>query len=183
MTTLADGIKQGQDLVAAVDGLYAAVRGLYDQFAGANDFKDRYRSLELLIVNGSTRKLVWADPYFDSGTTFWGPIPMNIEPGASSLWSVASRAGAVGTGVTGGGKWNIEGTDSSFIIGFCNPFAGSYKNVVAIRGGGEGSQWGYDNSQDEQAKQSTESGFYARVYMDKSEISTYNRFVYCIADA
>jgi hypothetical protein len=183
MTTLVDGIKQGQDVVKAVDGFYDALQGLYSKLSGTNNFKDRTRSLELLMVNGSTRKLVWAAPYFDSGTTFSGPDPMNIEPGQSSLWLVTSSAGGWATGVTGGGKWNIEGTDKSVVIGFCNPFAGSYKNVIGIRAWNEDQRWGYDNSQDEQAKQSTDSGFYVRVYMNESKLSPFRRFVYCIADA
>jgi hypothetical protein len=109
---------------------------------------------------------------------------MNIDPTGTSLWAVANRQGSVGTGASGAGKWFIEGTDLSLIIGFTNPFVGSYKHEIGIRDKDESSQWGYDNSEDEQAKQyPNESGYYVSVYMDEPKFSPYKRFVYAIANA
>lgn len=58
--------------------------------------------------------------------------------------------------MTGGGKWNIDGTDLSLVIGFCNPEKGGYKNIVGIRAWNEDPRWGYDNSEDAEAKQFTQ---------------------------
>ena len=180
---LGNAIKQGADILNQGAALYDAVQGIYNRLEGATKLEERHRSLELLIVNVSKHRLTWSAPYFDSGTSIWGPIEMNVEPGKASLWTVANRGGSVLTGVTGGGKWNIDGTDSSFIIGFCNPAMGSHKNIVAIRGADEAPRWGYDNSENDDAKQFTQSGFYVKVYMDQPKFSPYRRFVYCIADA
>lgn len=177
-------IRAGGDIAGAVGGLYDSVLGVYDKFDGEKTLKGRHRSLELEIINGSTRRLNWNnDPYFDSGTTFWGPNPATLEPGKVTMWAVANRQGSFATGVTGGAKWGIDGTDLSVVIGFCNPHIGSYKHIVGIRGGGESAQWGYDNSHNEHAKDFVnEYGFRIRSFMAESNIAM-RKFVYCIANA
>ncbi|MDJ0517763.1 MAG: hypothetical protein QNJ74_16460 [Trichodesmium sp. MO_231.B1] len=183
VANIAEAIKEGFGIVMQLPEVIKAVQEVYSMFEGATEFSDRHRSLELLVINGSNEKLTWEEPYFDSGTTFEGPKPMNIAPGEMSLYKVANRQGSFATGVSGGAKWLIEGTDRSLIIGFTNPHMGGYKYELGIRSKNESAEWGYDNSDNDDAKQHTQSGYYISVWMEKGVESPYKRYVYCIANS
>ena len=74
---------------------------MYRKFEGATEFKERHRSLELAIINGSSKELRFSKEHFDSGTWFVSPEPLVLKPGEASIAYVASRPGSILTGVTG----------------------------------------------------------------------------------
>uniref|UniRef100_A0A914VTJ7 Uncharacterized protein n=1 Tax=Plectus sambesii TaxID=2011161 RepID=A0A914VTJ7_9BILA len=95
----------------------AVVRG----FDGALNIKDRHRSLQLTVLNNTPYTLRYSGVYFDSGTSYYDPCAV-ILPGKGCTSFVASKQGAILTGVTGGTKYKIVGSNNlSLYIGFCNP--------------------------------------------------------------
>lgn len=182
-------IKGGTEVIGAVSELKSAVEQLYQSFEGAKDFKDRHRSLELLVINATSKPLTWQPPYFDSGTTYAGPIPINVpaadadHPAGVSLWTVANGQGSIATGVSGAGKWKIGNSGFSFLIGFTNPQFGSFKNAIIIAPDNAAAKSAYDASEDVHAKQVSDHGFTATVYADEGKVGGHRRFVFAIAES
>lgn len=161
---------------------------LYGSFEGAKNFSDRHRSLELVIINATRHKLVWDESFFDSGTTFAGPVPLNVtpalenEPTGAVLWTVANGQGSFLTGVSGAGKWNLEGTELALVIGFTNPQFGSYKNEIGIVGRRAKPRLAYDASFHANAKRHNMMGYTVTAYSETAQGGGMRRFVYCIAE-
>jgi len=183
-------IKAGTDVVTSTTKLVDSVDTLYRRFEGASQFKERHRTLELLVINATKRRLIWEDAFFDSGTTFAGPLPLNVLPckgeyaeEGAGLWAVANTSGSFLTGVSGGGKWRIEGTPFSLVIGFTNPQFGEYKTAIGIASRFANARAGYDAAENVHAKQYDAFGFVTRVYPDHPKLSPHRRFVYCIAES
>ncbi len=193
LTTTAGQVKAaidaGKDIINSVTELHSAVMKLYGAFEGAKAFGDRHRTLELIIVNATSHRLVWEGSFFDSGTTFAGPAPMNIDPidelhpiGAT-LWTVANGQGSIMTGVSGAGKWRIEGTRFALDIGFTNPQFGGFKSEIGVVGAGAPVRLAYDACDNVEAKQYEVLGFNVAVYADQAAAGGDRRFVYCITEA
>ncbi|MBL4710343.1 MAG: hypothetical protein JKY48_18080 [Flavobacteriales bacterium] len=147
----------------------------------AKDFSDRLRPVVLTIINASSHELTWDKPSFESGTTFAGPSLINIKPNDGAVWWVANRQGAFVTGVAGGGKWFLKGTDSCLIIGFSSPYTGSDKSFITVRKANKLANVGYGGLEDPEAKQATEENFYITV-TKLNNINGAINFVYTIAD-
>ncbi|MBO9883563.1 hypothetical protein [Xanthomonas sp. D-109] len=182
-------VQAGVDVTNSVVELKNTVMNLYSAFEGAAEFCDRHRTLELLVVNGTQQRLIWEESFFDSGTTFAGPTPMNIMPiseqslTGASLWAVANSKKSILTGVSGAGKWRIEGSDLALAIGFTNPQIGATKSAIGIVGRNAPVRVAYDACEDADAKQYSALGYVVGVYADHEKAGGQRRFVYCIAEA
>lgn len=190
LAQVSGAIKAGADVLDSVGKLKDSVDTLYRKFDGATLFKERHRTLELLVINATKRRLIWEEAFFDSGTTFSGPVPVNVLPckgeyaeEGAGLWAVANTAGSILTGVSGGGKWRIEGTPFALVIGFTNPQFGEYKNAIGIASRFADPKAGYDACENIHAKQYDAFGFVTRVYPDQPKISPHRRFIYCVAES
>ena len=101
----------------------------------AERFRRYKRSLELTIHNntkGATFK--FEEQHFGSGTWFESFTSSVVAPGEFSKALVANRTGAI-AGVAGGLRFSIEskGKEKCYlIIGFKNPFVGSYKTYISV---------------------------------------------------
>ncbi|WP_455925447.1 hypothetical protein [Pseudomonas putida] len=192
MTTAAGqvqaAIDAGTDIVNSVVGLKDAVMNLYGSFEGAKAFADRHRSLEMVVVNATRRRLVWENSFFDSGTTFAGPMPLNVlpvdthEPVGATLWTVANGQGSVMTGVSGAGKWRIEGTRFALVVGFTNPQFGSFKSEIGVVGRDAAARIAYDACDNVDAKQYEALGYTVSVIADEAKAGGNRRFVFCITE-
>lgn len=177
-------IAAGKDIVNDLAGVYDAALNFYGKFQGATDFKDRHRSLELALVNGCPNSLEFDSEYFDSGTWFTSPQPLVVGPGDTSMSFVANRQGSVMTGVTGGVKYRISGTNLALYMGFTNPEMGSYKNYVEVRPNDQPARYAYDNSNDDSVKiRSNDYGFRLTCTMRNPKISSFRLFEYTIVPA
>lgn len=181
-------IDAGTDVINSVIGLKDAVTNLYKAFEGAKDFKERSRSLELIVVNATSRRLVWEGSFFDSGTTFGGPMPVNVvpvevqKPVGATLWTVANAQGSILTGVSGAGKWRIEGSKFALLVGFTNPQIGACKSEIAVVERDAEVRLAYDACDNVEAKQHDLAGYTVSVYADEAKIGGGRRFVFSIVE-
>ncbi len=184
-----EALNAGADVIYAVVELNKAVMNLYSAFEGSTEFSDRHRTLELVVVNATQKRLIWEKSFFESGTTFAAPIPFNIMPVAEQsltgalLWGVANAKGSIMTGVSGAGKWRIEGSEFALAIGFTNPQFGVMKSAIGIVGRDAPVRVAYDACEDGEAKQYSAMGYVVRVYANNAQAGGQRRFVYCIAEA
>ena len=161
---IASAAEAGISVVETVDGVYDLAKKIYTDGSaldGAKEFEDRYRSLELTIVNGTTHKLEFEEggDYFDSGTWFTSFRPLVIESGQAALGFLANRQGSFLTGVTGGLRLNIEGTDLALFMGFTNPAIGSYKNSIHVWEASKEAKEAYECALDDSIKRHVENGY------------------------
>jgi len=183
-----EAINQGASVINSVTALRSAVMKLYAAFEGTKEFAARHRTLELVIVNATRRQLVWEKSFFDSGTTFAGPMPMNVvpvdakDPVGVTLWTVANGQGSIMTGVSGAGKWRLEGTPFSLIIGFTNPQLGGIKSEVGLVGRNAEARLAYDACDNVEAKQYFMFGYTLTVHADEAKAGAERRLVFCIAE-
>lgn len=162
------GVKIGQETAKLVETL-----------DGARELKNRARSMELVIANGSKYPLKFCQEYFSSGTWFSQP-DLNVAPGDATIATVANRQGSVLTGVTGGMAWEIVGTRKYLILGFTNPCMGSYKTWIDVLDRPD-AKYGYDHSKDDSVKMYTKEGFALLAQLKSSNIA-HRRFVFGIED-
>ena len=101
MAEIRAAIEAGRSVIDAVSGLYDSAINFYGKFEGALEFKNRHRSLELVIINGCSKEIKFSNEHFDSGTWFVSPKPLDLKPGEASIAYVANRQGSVATGVSG----------------------------------------------------------------------------------
>lgn len=178
----------GKDVIESVSGLKDAVLNLYNSFEGADAFVERSRKLELVVINATSRRLVWENSFFDTGTTFTGPIPLNILPVdeteavGATLWAVANSQGTIMSGLSGAGKWQIEGTAFSLVIGFTNPQFGSFKSEIGIVGRDAEARIAYDATDNVEAKQFNMFGFTVSAYADEAKVGADRRLVFCVIE-
>eukprot|EP00918_Siedleckia_nematoides_P076279 GHVU01166766.1.p1 GENE.GHVU01166766.1~~GHVU01166766.1.p1 ORF type:complete len:194 (-),score=34.70 GHVU01166766.1:550-1131(-) len=172
--------KEGLDIMDVIGDYYDKTIAIYKKFEGATEFKDRNRSLELLLVNATHHTLVFEEEYFDSGTWFWSPLPLNIKPGKSSIMYVADRQGSILCGVTGGLRYKIEGDNKYLYLGFTNPEAGCYKNFITVTPNKMGAKFGYDNAEDDTVKHLDVAGYHVQCTMKPPKKSDYKMFEYVI---
>lgn len=151
-------IEAGKSSINAVGGLYDSALSVYGRFDGARQLKDRHRSLEL-VVNGTSNNLKYDGEYFDSGTWFESLNPLVIQPGKAAVAFVANRQGSFMTGVSGGLRFEIEGTGKYLVIGFTNPYMGSYKTSIHVCGSDKTAKYGYDHAENDSIKFDKEQGF------------------------
>lgn len=182
-------IYMGMNVIDSVSCLKEAVGKLYASVEGTMDLADRHRSLEMVIVNATRHPLLWEEPYFDSGTTFSGPMPINIapvdevDPMGAALWTVANDKGSILTGVSGAGKWLIAGTRLAVNIGFTNPQYGGFKNEIGIVGRDAAPRLAYLACDNMHAKEYDLCGFDVNVYPDAGRLGGSRRFVFCITES
>jgi hypothetical protein len=174
-------VTDGRDVINEVGGIYDAALGFYQKLDGAAEFKERHRSLELVIVNATHEMLEFDSEYFDTGAWFYHPEPLRIHPGDVSILFVASKAGSFATGVTGGLKYRIGCTGKALFMGFCNPHIGSYKTFVAVDDQSQSAKWAYDECSDDSVKvRENDHGFRLTTRMREPKQSPYKLFEYTI---
>ena len=161
---IAGAAAAGKSAVDAVDGLYDLGKKIYTDaraLDGAAEFKDRHRSLELTIVNGTANKLEFEQggDYFDSGTWFTSFRPLVVPPCTAALGFVANRQGSILTGVSGGLRLRIQGTNLALYVGFTNPQFGSLKTSIHVWDASKPASAAYDCTEDDSIKRATENGY------------------------
>lgn len=87
---------KGGKSIDSLGSLYDDAFSLYGKFEGAADFQGRHRSLELVIVNGTSYDLEHVEEYFATGTSYEHIKSVCIEPGTAGLAFVTNRQGKVG---------------------------------------------------------------------------------------
>lgn len=158
--------------------IQGALDGLTGLFEGAWNIKDRTRSLQLTFVNLALEDVVIDGNYFNSGTWFqsWTPI---IPAGMVCQGTVANSQGSIMTGVAGGLKLRIKGTNIKIMIGFTNPYIGSYKHAGWLTIWEESPWYGYDQAQNNYPKNSQLQGYRFQVVQTPSTI-TQMAYVYML---
>lgn len=157
--------------VIATTKLAKAVYNFAMVFDGAKKLKKRYRSLELVIVNGLTNhSLKYSGFHFDSGNFFSHPTSRVIEPQSFTIATVANKQGSVLCGVAGGMAFKISGTSLYFIIGFTHPALGSIKSVVDIDQIGKAKS-GYNQTDNGDRKYVKKHGCIMEAWLEESDIS------------
>jgi len=178
LPAILEDFRKGNPIVEHVSNTYDAVMDLYDKLDGADAFKDRNRPLELTVINGLKKKLRFKNEYFNSGTFYVHPKPLDIPPGGVSPLFVTNRQAAL-TGVTGGLEYEIVGTGKSLVIGFTNPLTGGYKNFIDV-GAGLTAQYAYENSHDDKVKREPKGEFEISATKEKPKEGASMRFEYTI---
>jgi hypothetical protein len=185
---VAAAVDSGANVINAVTSLSIAVKTLYSTYEGTKEFGERHRSLELIVVNATRRRLIWQESIFNSGTTFAGPMPMNvlpvdtIDPTGATLWTVANGQGSLLTGVSGGGKWRLEGTPFSLVLGFTNPQFGSIKSEIGLVSCDARADLAYNACANLEAKHYEMLGYTLSVYADEARAGGDRRLVFCISE-
>jgi hypothetical protein len=155
-------------LIAAAAGegksVADTVKGVYEELSildGATEFKERHRSIELFIVNGTTTDLVFESggEHFDSGTWFSSLRPLVIKPGHGGLALVANRQGSLFCGVSGGLRLLMKGTPYALFLGFTNPQFGCMKTAIHVWDSSKTAQDVYEVAADDTVKRYTEHGY------------------------
>lgn len=124
-----------------------------------SEFHKRFRSLELGIINDTSKTLGFYEDFFSSGSWFDKFDPLVIEPHCGSVGYVANR-GKKFTGVTGGLKFEIRGTGKYLILGFNNPVLGSFKMSIAVTADPKrDAKSGYLTSSNDKIKKTTQEGY------------------------
>ena len=82
-----------------------------------------------------------------------------IKLGKAAVAFVANRQGSFMTGVSGGLRFEIEGTGKYLVIGFTNPYMGSYKTSIHVCGSDKTAKYGYDHAENDSIKFDKEQGF------------------------
>lgn len=174
-------MEAGKSSIDAVGGLYDSALSVYGRFDGAKELKDRHRSLELVVVNGTSNNLKYNDEHFDSGTWFESLKPLVIQPGKAAVAFVANRQGSFMTGVAGGLRFEIEGTGKYLVIGFTNPHMGSYKTSIHVCGSDKPAKYGYDHAEDDSIKFYKEQGFLLAARLSKAKKDAMKLMEYAIS--
>jgi hypothetical protein len=161
--------------------IQGSIDGMKGVFEGAWNIKDRTRSLQLTFVNLIGRDVVVEESYFDSGTWFqsWNPI---IKTGTIVQGTVANRQGSWFTGVTGGMRLKVQGTNMYIYLGFNNPYIGGYKFYAELSQTWRPAKYGYDHSNDNNMKNTQFAGYRLQAVQTPSTI-TQMAFVYEISKA
>ncbi len=99
----------------------------------ADELTDKFRWMTLGIRNETQFKLTHTSSWFDSGR-FWDSPPGIIKPFESAEFSVCSKDGSIGTGVSGGIRLEVdleEMDETLFVgVGFAHPAVGTRKSSV-----------------------------------------------------
>lgn len=107
------------------DFVSGRINGFQRLFSGANNVRDRHRSLCLTIVNATNKNLLLDHSHFDSGS--YVQSFAKIPAGTAEAALVANKQGSFCCGVSGGLSFKIEGTNTHIGCGFTNPHWGGYK--------------------------------------------------------
>lgn len=91
--------------------------------------------------------------------------------------TVANSQGGFATGVTGGMRFRIDGTNIYVYVGFCNPYIGGYKFYGEISSIKKPASYGYERSFDNYPKNTYWAGYRLQVVQTPSTI-TQMAFVY-----
>ena len=148
--------QSGKSVVTS-DVVYA--ESLYGHFKESKKWKSLTRKLEVVVINGTTKKLRFLEDHFDTGHWFSGPSSRELQPGSGVVGFAANRRGFF-TGVTGGMRWKIEGTSKFVVIGFTNPRV--YRNKTFIQCTSDEkitAEIGYKRTYDDRMKFETDDGF------------------------
>ncbi len=179
-----EAVLSGKDLINdAASNCYDAAVSFYHKLDGGSDFKDRHRSLELVIANASNETLEFDSEYFDAGTWFHHPEPLRLQPGDVTMLFVASNAGSLVTGVNGALKYRIASTDKCLFVGFSNPNIGSYKTYVAVDHQTQTARWAYERCEDDTVKvKPNDFGYQLTAKMRPPKQSPFKLIEYTIAN-
>ncbi|XP_041355798.1 uncharacterized protein LOC121373308 [Gigantopelta aegis] len=168
----------GNDVMQSIPTMLISAKSNYGEF-GEKDFKSRYRSLELSIINGTDRCLHFKDEYFREGTWFVSPQPLILEPGAGSIAFVATKQRGLLTGVGGGLEYLLEGTDFCLYMGFTNPVIGCYKTFIQLEQA-KSAKWAYDNSHNDTVKRHRNHGYFVTCTLRPALYSPFRKMEYTI---
>ena len=146
---------------------------------GEKEFRNRFRSLELAVINGTDRCLHFKGEFFREGTWFVSPQPLVIEPGTGSIAFVATKQRAIYTGVGGGLEYKLDGTDFSLYMGFTNPIVGCYKTFVEVEAW-RSAKWAYENSKDDTVNRQRNHGYFSTCTLRPSRHSPFRKVEYTV---
>lgn len=90
------------------------------------DIKDKFRHLEIALINNSGYDLRFVNSEFDSGCYHRQPPPI-IRNGQAVAYSICNGEGTIGRGVSMHHTFDIDGSDYYLGIGHSSPLSGSYK--------------------------------------------------------
>lgn len=139
------------------------LESLYAHIGESSEYQGRYRSLEIVLINGTNCNLKFDSEYFYAGHWFVSPNKLVIQPGSAMVALAANKAG-LASGCDGGMRWIIEGNRQQsrkyLIIGFENPIGGSYKTFIQCTSDHDvTAESGYDNAHNDDTKFETQEGF------------------------
>ncbi|KAK3582936.1 hypothetical protein CHS0354_019943 [Potamilus streckersoni] len=145
-----------------------------------DEFRTRFRTLEICIENKTSEALSFTGSYFATGGMFQiDESPRDVVPRSGSVYFLASTL--YFTGVSGGWKFKVVGTDLYLYIGFCNPLLGRYKTFVNLNKDGTlPAEWPYNESMDSSMKTSECDGYIAEVTLTYPHYSNFQRMHYKI---
>ena len=160
-----------------IPGMFSTFKHCYGNFRD-DEFKQRKRSLELTIINGTDRCLRFKDEYFSTGTWFLSPQPLVIKPSEGSLLYVVSREKAM-SGVAGGLEYELDGTDMNLYMGFSNPILGCYKSFIQLNSY-QSAKWACSNCLNDTVKHHKNNGYLVTATMRSPFYSPFRRIEYTI---
>merc|ERR1711915_72907 len=97
------------------------------------DYRVRFRSIEINLVNTTDFTLEMMGDYFETGLWHDNPGHHSVKPQSKQSYIVTSKMGGFLTGVTGAIKFSVVGQGCFLYLCFSAPTVGSYKTRVAIK--------------------------------------------------
>lgn len=172
-------VAQVAKVIVGILPLQKLVTTTAEMLHGSKDLPDRYRSLELVIINGmKNTSLKFKEEFFDSGACYTHP-ETTVPPYNYTIVTVANGRGCP-IGVTGGLAFSIEGTGENLIIGFTNPILGCMKSYIEKRKGGR-AETAYDKCEDGKKKVIKDGKFTLEAMFEESKIAD-RKVLYLITD-
>merc|ERR1711915_847504 len=97
------------------------------------DYRVRFRSIEINLVNTTDFTLEMMGDYFETGLWHDNPGHHSVKPQSKQSYIVTSKMGGFLTGVTGAVKFSVVGQGCFLYLCFSAPTAGAYKTKVALK--------------------------------------------------
>ncbi|KAL3857212.1 hypothetical protein ACJMK2_011904 [Sinanodonta woodiana] len=141
------------------------------------EFKQLFRSLEIFIDNKTKKALSFEDSYFfHAGMFHNNEKPPDVVPLSGSVYFLGNTAYL--TGVSGGWRFKVVGTDLFLYIGFSNPFLGRYKTFVSLtKNGTLPAKWPYKELKDGSMKTDKCEEYIAEVTFTHPHYSSFYRIL------
>ena len=158
------------------------LESLFEHFKETKQWKNRAKKLEIVVINGTTKKLCFENDHFDTGHWFVSPKKLVLQPGNCTVGFAANRP-LFPTGVTGGMRWKIEGTTKFVVMGFTNPRI--YRNKTYIQCTSDEkvtAKKGYRYTKDDSVKFRTEHGFIVSAMVQQGRKGADKLYEFIIAE-
>ena len=155
---------------------------LYGHFKETKQWTNRAKKLEIVVINGTTKKISFENDHFDTGHWFVSPKKLVLQPGNGTVGFAANRP-LFPTGVTGGMRWKIEDTEMFVVIGFTNPRV--YRNKTYIQCTSDEkvtAKTGYRYTRDDRVKFKTENGFIVAAMVQQGRKGADKLYEFIIAE-